>query len=60
MGPSTENEVAGKIHEVKGEIKEKVGRVTNDPSLEGKGAGEKIAGTIQNKIGHVQKVVEKP
>jgi uncharacterized protein YjbJ (UPF0337 family) len=53
MGPSTETEVAGKIHEVKG-------RVTNDPSLEGKGAGEKIAGTIQNKIGHVQKVVEKP
>jgi uncharacterized protein YjbJ (UPF0337 family) len=60
MRPSTENVVAGKVHEVKGAIKEKVGRVTNDPNLEGEGAGEKIAGKIQNKIGHVQKVVEKP
>jgi uncharacterized protein YjbJ (UPF0337 family) len=60
MRPSTENEVAGKIHEVKGAIKEKVGHVTNDPNLEGEGAGEKIAGTLQNKIGQVQKVVQKP
>jgi uncharacterized protein YjbJ (UPF0337 family) len=60
MRPSTENEVAGKIHEVKGAIKEKVGHVTNDPNLEGEGAGEKIAGTLQNKLGQVQKVVQKP
>jgi len=47
MRPSTENEVAGKVHEVKGAIKQKVGHVTNDPNLEGDGAGEKIAGKIQ-------------
>ncbi|MGA2360525.1 MAG: CsbD family protein [Terriglobales bacterium] len=60
MKPSTENEVAGKMHEVKGKIKEKVGRLTNNPNLEGEGFGENIAGKVQNKIGQVQKVVEKP
>jgi uncharacterized protein YjbJ (UPF0337 family) len=60
MNTSTENEVAGKVHEVKGAIKEKVGHVTNDPNLEGEGAGEKVAGKIQNKIGQVQEVMEKP
>jgi uncharacterized protein YjbJ (UPF0337 family) len=60
MKPSTENVVAGKIHEVKGKVKETVGRATNDPNLEGQGLGEKVAGTVQNKLGHIQKVIEKP
>ena len=60
MKPSTENQIAGKVHEVKGKIKEKVGRLTNDPDLEGQGIGEKIAGKIQKKIGQLEKVVEKP
>jgi uncharacterized protein YjbJ (UPF0337 family) len=59
MKPSTENRVAGKIHEVKGAIKEKAGRITNDPDMEDEGTGEKIAGKVQKKIGQVQKVVEK-
>jgi uncharacterized protein YjbJ (UPF0337 family) len=60
MKASTENEIAGKVHEVKGEIKEKAGRLTNDPDLEGDGFGEKIAGKVQKKIGQVEKVIEKP
>jgi uncharacterized protein YjbJ (UPF0337 family) len=59
MRPSTENEIAGKIHEAKGAVKEKVGHVTNNPNLEDRGVNEKIAGKIQNKVGQVQKVVEK-
>ena len=59
MKPSTENQVAGKIHEVKGAIKEKAGKLTNDPDLEDEGTGEKIAGKVQKKIGQVQKVIEK-
>jgi uncharacterized protein YjbJ (UPF0337 family) len=43
----TENEIAGKVHEVKGKIKEKVGQLTNDPDLEAEGIGEKIA--VQSK-----------
>jgi len=59
MKPSTQNEIAGKVHEVKGTIKQKVGQLTNDPDLEGEGIGEKIAGKVQKKIGQVQKVIEK-
>jgi uncharacterized protein YjbJ (UPF0337 family) len=60
MMPGTEDEIAGRVHEVKGTIKEKVGKLTNDPDLEGEGIGEKIAGKIQKKIGQVEKVFEKP
>lgn len=60
MKPSTENQIAGKVREVKGKIKEKVGRLTNDPDLEGQGIGEKIAGKVQKKIGQLEKVIEKP
>jgi len=60
MKPSTENELAGKVHEVKGKLKQKVGQVTNDPDLEAEGLDEKIAGKVQKKIGQVEKVVEKP
>ena len=60
MKPGTKDEIAGKIHEVKGKIKEKVGQLTNHPDLEGEGIGEKIAGKLQKKIGQVEKAVEKP
>jgi uncharacterized protein YjbJ (UPF0337 family) len=60
MKPSTENEIAGKVHEVKGKIKEKIGRLTNDPDLEGAGIGEKIGGKVRKKISQLEKAVEKP
>jgi uncharacterized protein YjbJ (UPF0337 family) len=60
MNPGTKDEIAGRVHEVKGSIKEKVGELTNDPDLEGEGIGEKIAGKVQKKIGQVEKVIEKP
>ena len=59
MKPSIENEIAGKVHEVKGTIKDKLGQLTNDPNLEGEGIGEKIAGKVQKKIGQVAKVLGK-
>jgi len=34
MKSSTENEAKGKFHEVKGKIKEKAGKATNNPDLE--------------------------
>jgi uncharacterized protein YjbJ (UPF0337 family) len=57
--PSTENEIAGKVHEVEGTVKEKVGELTNDSDLEGHGIGEKIAGKIQKKIGQAEKALGK-
>ena len=60
MKPSTRNEIAGNVHEVKGKNKEKVGQLTNDPDLEGAGIGEKVAGKVQKKIGQLEKAIEKP
>jgi uncharacterized protein YjbJ (UPF0337 family) len=59
MNPGTKDEIAGRVHEVKGTIKEKAGELTNDPDLEGEGIGEKIAGKVQKKIGQVERAVEK-
>ena len=57
MKPSTEDNAEGKLHEVKGKIKEKVGKVTNDPNLEISGDAEKKAGKVQQWIGRAEKAV---
>ena len=59
MRPSTNNEIAGKVHEVKGKIKQKAGQLTDDRRLEAEGVVENIGGKIQKKIGQVQKAVKK-
>jgi len=45
---------------VKGTLKEKVGQLTDDPDLEAEGIGEEIGGKILERIGQLEKVVEKP
>jgi uncharacterized protein YjbJ (UPF0337 family) len=59
MKPSTKDQVAGKLHELKGKVKEKAGKVTNNPRLESEGTAEEIGGAIQNKVGQVEKVLGK-
>jgi uncharacterized protein YjbJ (UPF0337 family) len=57
MKPSSKDEIAGTIHEVKGAVKEKMGKLTNNPDLEDTGIVEKVTGRVQKKIGQVKKVV---
>ena len=57
MKPSTEDKAEGKIHEVKGKIKESLGKATNDPDLEVSGNAEKNVGKVQNLIGRAEKAV---
>ena len=57
MKPSTEDKTTGKLHEVKGTIKEEVGELTNNPDLEADGKAEKKAGKAQNWVGKVEKAV---
>jgi uncharacterized protein YjbJ (UPF0337 family) len=59
MKDSTKDKVSGTAHEVKGAVKEKIGRATGNPDLESKGNSEKIAGKVQKKVGDVEKVFEK-
>ena len=58
MKLSTKDQAKGKLHEVKGDIKQKAGRATNNPKLEAEGQDEKIAGKFQKKVGQIEKVFE--
>jgi uncharacterized protein YjbJ (UPF0337 family) len=57
MKQSTKDKAKGEFHELKGKVKEKIGRATNNPNLEAEGQGEKIGGKVQKKIGRVEKVL---
>jgi uncharacterized protein YjbJ (UPF0337 family) len=59
MKPSTNNQIEGNLHELKGKIKETAGQVTNNPDLESEGTVENLAGKLQKKVGQVEKVFEK-
>jgi uncharacterized protein YjbJ (UPF0337 family) len=55
MKPSTDDKTTGKLHEVKGTIKDTVGQLTKNRDLEAKGKAEKNAGKVQNWVGKVEK-----
>ena len=59
MKDSTKNKVEGKVDELAGKVKEKVGEATNNPRLEGEGEGQQFGGKVQKKVGDIQKVFEK-
>ncbi len=59
MKTSTKDQVEGTFHEIKGKVKEVAGKLSDNPTLEGEGLGENIAGKVQKKVGQVEKVLEK-
>jgi uncharacterized protein YjbJ (UPF0337 family) len=58
MRNSTINQTKGKMREMKGRVKEEFGDATNNPEMEGRGKGERIAGKVQRKAGEIQRVLE--
>ena len=59
MKDSAKDKVEGAAHELKGAIKEKIGRVAHNPDLEVEGTAEKVGGKVQKKAGDIEKVIEK-
>ncbi len=59
MTNADKDQAMGKFHEVKGKLKEAAGVVLDNPKLEAEGANEKVIGKIQNKVGQIEKVLEK-
>jgi len=57
MKPSTEDQTAGTVHQVKGAVKQKIGELTKDPVLEAEGQDEKNTGKVQKWVGKVEKAV---
>ena len=57
MKPSTEDKTSGKLHEVKGAVKQTAGEISGNPNLEADGRAEKNAGKGQNVAGKIEKAV---
>ena len=49
----------GKLHAAKGQVKETVRELINNPNLEAEGIIEKAEGKVQEKVGQIKKVMEK-
>jgi uncharacterized protein YjbJ (UPF0337 family) len=58
MKNSKKDQVGGKARELKGRIKEKMGRALNNREMEEKGRLERAGGRIRKKIGDVEQVFE--
>ncbi len=57
MKPSTDDKTTGKLHEVKGAIKQKAGELTKNPNPEADGKAEKTAEKVKNFVGKVEKAI---
>jgi uncharacterized protein YjbJ (UPF0337 family) len=58
MKISRKDRAKGLFHQAKGSAKEVAGKISGNSRLEAKGAGEKNAGKVQEKIGQVEKVLD--
>lgn len=59
MKSGNRDKAEGTLHEMKGRVKEVVGKLTDNPRLEAEGTAEKIAGKFQGKVGEVKQVLDK-
>jgi uncharacterized protein YjbJ (UPF0337 family) len=46
--------IAGSAKQIKGSVKETVGKATGDAKLESEGKADKVAGKIQNAVGGIK------
>jgi uncharacterized protein YjbJ (UPF0337 family) len=53
------DQIKGKWHQIKGEIKRKWGQVTDDDLKEGEGDMEKLIGKIQERSGERREAIKK-
>nr|WP_320050478.1 CsbD family protein [uncultured Desulfuromonas sp.] len=58
MKISRKDQAKGLFHQAKGSAKEIAGKISGNPQLEAEGAGEKVAGKVQEKIGKAEKLLD--
>ena len=51
------DEVKGKGKEIKGDIKQRIGKATGDERLHDEGVADEVEGTVQNKFGEGRRKV---
>ncbi len=59
MKPSTKDQIAGTVDEVKGAVKQKAGHAVGNKRLEDEGQVQNLSGKVQKKVGQIEKVFEK-
>jgi len=59
MKTSTKDQMKGKLREVKGTAKQRVGQITKNPRLRVEGQLEKMAGKMQQKFGQMEGVFKR-
>jgi uncharacterized protein YjbJ (UPF0337 family) len=59
MKSSTRDNAEGTFHQVKGTIKEAVGKLSDNPKMKVEGTIERLSGRVQEKVGQVKKVLGK-
>ncbi len=59
MKSSTKDSAKGKLHRLKGKIKETIGKAFGKSDLEAEGKTERIKGKVQEKIGGLKKILGK-
>jgi len=59
MKSSNQDKAEGSAKDLKGKVKESVGKATGDKSLQARGNADQAAGKIQKKTGDVKKVFGK-
>ena len=59
MKTSTKDNLNRNFHEVKGAVKEELGKLAGDRDLKAEGKAEKNAGKVQQRIGHAKENVAK-
>lgn len=52
-----EDELKGKGKQIKGAAKEQLGKLAGNPDLQDEGAGERVEGKVQEKVGHARRKV---
>jgi uncharacterized protein YjbJ (UPF0337 family) len=50
----------GEFDQIKGDVKTKVGKATNNPDLEAEGTWDKVKGAVKEGAGKIQEAVRKP
>jgi uncharacterized protein YjbJ (UPF0337 family) len=56
MKPSTKDKIEGEKDNIKGKVKEGLGKLTGNRDLEDEGKDDQLKGAVQKKVGEIKKV----
>ena len=56
MKSSTKDKIEGETDEIKGKVKEGLGKLTGNRALEEEGKDDQLEGAVRKKVGEIKKV----